>query len=297
MINDKEKTRVEHIEAIPSAQDADYEKRYNPRLAVPEYAAHFEKWTAMSAQARARMDGYLDVAYGSHPMEKLDLFRAKGASRGLLMFIHGGYWRALDKSQHSFVALPFVEAGITVAMVNYALCPAVSVEDIVRQMLQAGAWLYRNGGNFGAPRGRQFVAGHSAGGHLTAMMLAAQWPRFASDLPHKVFRGGLSISGLFDVSPILKTPSVNVDVRLDAQSARRVSPGLMPPATDAPLHVAVGGREQAGFHEQHALIKQRWAKVIAQDIPCPEDNHFTILERLADPQSALFEAAMRMMNG
>lgn len=287
---------MEHVAVKPAGKDAgDYEGRYNPRLAVPEYASHFEKWAAAAAQARKDLDVYIDVPYGSHPMEKLDLFRAKGRSRGLLMFIHGGYWRALDKSQHSFVARPFVEAGITVAMVNYALCPNVSLEDIVRQMLQAGAWLYRNGGNFGALPGRLFVAGHSAGGHLTAMMLAALWPKFAPDLPAKLFQGGLSLSGLFDVRPILKTPSVNADVRLDHTSAMRASPAFMPPATDAPLYLAVGGKEQAGFHEQHALIKRRWAKVIAQDVACPEDNHFTILERLADPRSALCKAALRMM--
>src|SRR5450759_4781343 len=101
-------------------QDAQYfESRYNPRLAVPEFAQHFERWAQRSERARSQMDGRLDVAYGTHPMEKLDLFRAKGASRGLLMFIHGGYWRALDKSQHSFVAQPLVEAGVSVAMVNY----------------------------------------------------------------------------------------------------------------------------------------------------------------------------------
>ena len=211
------------------------------------------------------------------------------------MFIHGGYWRGLDKGQHSFVATPFVEAGITVAMINYALCPAVTVEDIVRQVLQAAAWLYRNGGNFGAPHGELRVAGHSAGGHLTAMMLAAQWPRFAADLPAKIVQAGLAISGVFDVTPVMHTPSVNVDIRLDPGMAQKVSPVFMPPATDAPLYLAVGGREQDGFHEQHALIKRNWSKVVAGEIACPDDNHFTILERLADPQSALFKGALKMM--
>jgi len=280
-------------QAKPNAQY--YESRYNPRLAVPEYAQHFERWTQRSERARSQMDGYLNVAYGSHPMEKLDVFRAKGASRGLLMFIHGGYWRALDKSQHSFVAQPLVEAGVTVAMVNYALCPTVTVEDIVRQVLQAAAWLYRNGGNFGAPHGRLHVAGHSAGGHLTAMLLAAQWPRFAADLPARMVQGGLSISGIFDVAPVMNTPSVNVDVRLDSRMAKRVSPAFMPPATDAPLYLAVGGREQEGFHAQQALIKQKWGKVVAGELPCPEDNHFTILERLADRGSALFAGMFKML--
>lgn len=277
-------------------QDAQYyESRYNPRLAVPEFAQHFERWAQRSERARGQMDGDLDLAYGAHPMQKLDLFRAKGASRALLMFIHGGYWRALDKSQHSFIAHPLVEAGVSVAMVNYALCPAVTVEDIVRQVLLAAAWLYRNGGNFGAPQAKLHVAGHSAGGHLTAMLLAAQWPRFAPDLPARMVQGGLSISGIFDVAPVMNTPSLNVDVRLDARMAKKVSPAFMPPATDAPLYLAVGGKEQEGFHTQHALIKRSWSKVIAGEIPCPDDNHFTILERLADPESALFAGALKMM--
>ncbi len=274
-----------------------YESRYNPRIAVPEYAQHFETWAERSEETRKSLDCYLDVPYGAHQMEKLDLFRAKGASRGFLMFVHGGYWRALDKSQHSFVAKPFVEARITVAMINYALCPALTVEDIVRQVLQATAWCYRNGGNFGAPHHRLHVAGHSAGGHLTAMMLAAQWPRFAADLPAKVVQGGLSVSGIFDVTPVMNTPSVNVDVRLNARMAKKVSPALMSPATDAPLYVAVGGKEQEGFHEQHALIQGRWGGVVKGEIPCPEDNHFTILERLADPESVLFKSALRMVTG
>jgi arylformamidase len=277
-------------------KDAEYyESRYNPRLAVPEYARHFEGWARRSQQAREAMQGYLDVPYGEHPMEKLDLFRARGASRALLMFIHGGYWRALDKSQHSFVAQPFVNAGATVAMINYGLCPAVTVEDIVRQVLQATAWLYRNGNNFGAPAGPLFVAGHSAGGHLAAMTLAAQWPRFAPDLPAKVVRAALAASGLFDVEPVMNTPSVNVDVRLTTAMARRVSPAFMPPATDAPLYLAVGGREQEGFHDQHRLMKRAWTRTIAGEFACPEDNHFTILERLADPGSALFRGALGMM--
>lgn len=274
-----------------------YETRYNPRLAVPEFAQHFEAWTRRSEEARRALDGYLDIPYGSHPMQKLDVFRAKGASRGLLMFIHGGYWRALDKSQHTFVARPFVDNGVTVAMINYALCPAVTVEEIVRQVLQATAWLYRNGGHFGAPYHRLHVAGHSAGGHLTAMTLAAQWPRFAPDLPAKVVQSGLSVSGLFDVTPVMSTPSVNVDVRLTPAMARKVSPAFMPPATDAPLYVAVGGKEQDGFHAQHALIRERWAGVVKGEIPCPDDNHFTILNRLADPDSVLFKAALRMVTG
>lgn len=280
-----------------AASAQDFEQDYNPRLAVPDFAQYFARWGERSAQARAEMDGYLDVPYGSHPMEKLDLFRAEGESKALLMFIHGGYWRGLDKKDHSFVAREFVRRGITVAAVNYALCPSVRVQDIVLQTLQAAAWLYRNGSNFGAPSGRLYVAGHSAGGHLTAMTLAAQWPRFAADLPARVVQGAVSISGVFDVSPILNVPSVNVDVRLDAAQAALVSPAAMPPATDAPLWLAVGGAEQKGFHDQHRLLKRKWKKVIAGEVACPGDNHFTVLERFASADSELFGTTLGMLTG
>ena len=274
-----------------------YESAYNPRVAVPEFSDHFERWNKRSQQARETLSGraYTDVAYGADPLEKLDVYRAKGESQALLVYIHGGYWRALDKDIQTFVAPPFVERGVTVALINYGLCPVVRVQDIVLQVLQACAWLYRNGPNFGAPRERLFVSGHSAGAHLAAMTLAALWPKFAADLPKKVVQGSLSISGIYDVEPVMNTPSVNVDVRLDPQQARRVSPAFMPPATDAPLYTAVGGKEQAGFHEQNKLIRSQWKSIIKDDFACPEDNHFTVLDRFADPQSALFNGALTMM--
>jgi len=272
-----------------------YESAYNPRVAVPEFADHFERWRKKSAAARSALGGYRNVPYGPHPMQKLDIFRAKGRSRALLAYLHGGYWRALDKDDQTFIATPFVERDVSVAMINYALCPAVQVQDIVLQVAQACAWLYRNGSNFGAPAGRLFVSGHSAGGHLTAMMLAALWPKFSADLPARVVRGGLSISGVFDVEPVMCTESVNIDVRLTPGEAKRVSPVFMPPATDAPLYLAVGGKEQEGFHEQHSLIRSRWKSVVKEELVCPEDDHFTILDRFSDPASALFKGTMRMI--
>jgi arylformamidase len=280
-----------------SKDAAYYESAYNPRIAVPEFNDHFERWKKRSQQAQQALASraYTDVVYGTDPMQKLDIYRAKGESQALLIYIHGGYWRALDKSIQSFVAPPYVERGVTVASINYALCPAVRVQDIVLQVLQACAWLYRNGANFGAPRDRLFVSGHSAGGHLTAMTLAAQWPRFAPDLPKKVVQAGLSLSGVYDVEPVMNTPSVNVDVRFDAAQARLVSPALLPPATDAPLYTAVGGKEQSGFHEQNRLIRAKWKSIIKDDFACPDDNHFTILDRFADRESALFNGALKMM--
>ncbi|HZR70161.1 MAG TPA: alpha/beta hydrolase [Burkholderiales bacterium] len=278
-----------------SAAKIDYDLRYNPRLTVPDWQQAFARWDRGSEEARARLETYLDVPYGPGDAEKLDVFRSQGESRALLVFIHGGYWRSLDKKNFSFLAPALTRAGVTLAVPNYSLCPAVRIRDIVMQMVQACSWLYRNGPNFGAPARRLYVCGHSAGGHLTAMMLATLWPAYAGDLPRRTVQAGFSISGLYDLEEIRKTPSINGDVRLDPESARAASPVLMPPATDAPLYTAVGEKESEGFHIQNRLIAERWKKVHKGDLLSPGDDHFTVLERLTDSSSALHRALLAMM--
>lgn len=278
-----------------NADHTNYDLLYNPRLTVPEFPQIVERWQRESEKARARLDCYLDVPYGTDESETMDIFRARGASKGLVMFIHGGYWRAFDKKDSSFVATALADAGITVAIPNYALCPRVTVRDIVMQMVQAGAWLYRNGGNFGAPSANLHVIGHSAGGHLAAMLLACLWPAYARDLPRKPVMGTLAISGVYDLREIVKVPTVNCDVKLTERSALVVSPAFLPPATDAPLYTAVGESENEGFHIQNALIAERWKRVHARSIVCRGDNHFTALDRLTQADSELFKTALRMM--
>ena len=270
---------------------------YNNRKAVPDFQAYFDRWAARSEVVCKSMNDRMeqDVPYGDDIKETMDVFLPKGESKALMMFIHGGYWRSLDKAQHAFVASPFVDAGVTVASINYSLCPTVPMDRIVRQVVAASAFLYRNASDFAIPRKNMYVAGHSAGGHLTAMALACQWPEAGRGLPRKLFQGGLSISGLFDLRVLTSIPSINDDLRMTPEMAIQVSPALMKPPTDAPLHIAVGGQEIGGFKDQHRIIAQAWPGNIGADIPCPEDNHFSILESFADAQSGLFAASMRMM--
>ena len=278
-----------------NADKTNYDLLYNPRLVVENYQEIFDRWGEQSERARASLRCYLDVPYGPSEAEKMDVFCAQGKSRGLLMYIHGGYWRSLDKKRFSFVAPTLAEAGITVAVPDYALCPAVQVEDIVMQMVQACAWLYRNGENFGAPANRLHLCGHSAGGHLAAMMLCCRWPDYSPDLPKKVVGAAMSISGLYDLAEIVKVPSVNCDARLDERSALKVSPAFLPPATDAPLYTAVGGEENEGFHMQNRLIGDKWGKLRKTDIPCPGKNHFTVLDQVCDTDSGLFKAMLEIV--
>ncbi len=273
------------------------ESLFNNRAAIPDFQAYFDRWEAKSKATfqslRAQVEK--DVPYGDDIMETMDVFMPKGSAKALLMFIHGGYWRSLDKKQHAFVATPFVDAGVAVASINYSLCPAVSMEHIVKQMIAASAYLYRNAADFGVPRNRMYVAGHSAGGHLAAMALACLWPQVARGLPRKLFQAALSISGVYDLRVLTRVPSINADLRMTPEAARKLSPALMQPPTNAPLTISVGGREIGGFKDQHRLIAQAWSNHIAADIPCPEDHHFSILETFANPQSELFKASLRMM--
>jgi arylformamidase len=283
----------------PMDNDTAYlDSLYNNRAAVPDFQDYMDRWgTASDATCRAMNDRLeRDVPYGDDIMETMDIFLPDGESQALLMFIHGGYWRSLDKKQHAFVAAPYVDAGVAVASINYSLCPSVSMEHIVRQVIAAGAFLYRNASDFNVSRKRLYVAGHSAGGHLAAMALACQWPKVAPGLPRKLFQGGLSISGLYDLRVLTSVPSINDDLRMSSDMALMLSPALMPPATSAPLSIAVGGNEIGGFKDQHRIIAQAWPNNIGADIPCPGENHFSILNSFADPKSDLFRAALRMMD-
>lgn len=275
--------------------DAAIEIAFNPRKRTANFQEYFDRYDARSRDALAGADAYLDVPYGPHEKQTMDVFRARGPSRAVLMFIHGGFWRALDKRPFSFLAPELTRAGVTFANINYALCPAVTLEEIVRQVLQAGAWLYRNASNFGGSPQRLYVAGHSAGGHLVGMLLAALWPVFAPDLPKKVFQGGLAVSGVFDLRPLTGTAFLKPEVNFDLSVARRCSPIVLPPATDARLWTCVGGDEPQGFIDQNAAFGKAWRKVLAGDIAMPGDNHFSVVEKLADPASPLFKGALRMM--
>jgi arylformamidase len=274
---------------------AQFDLQYNPRTTIKNFQEYFDRAEARSLEALPELDGYVDVPYGPHEAQKLDIFRARGPSKAVLMFIHGGYWRGLDKRFYNFLAPALTRAGVTFANVNYALCPTVTIEEIVRQVLQAGAWLRRNASNFGGDPRRLYVAGNSAGGHLTAMMLAALWPVFAPDLPKKVFQGGLSISGVHDLRPLAGAAFLKPQVNFDLAVARRCSPVLMPPATDAKLWTCVGGAEPQAFQDQNASIAKAWKSVFAGDIKMPGENHFSVTEKLADPSSPLFRGALRMM--
>ncbi|MFA6616711.1 MAG: carboxylesterase family protein, partial [Hydrogenophaga sp.] len=227
--------------------------QYNNRTLVPEHGQHLSRWAEWSDAARQRPGVLTDVAYGLEPAEKLDMFlpaprRRKAAGLApVLVFIHGGYWRALDKSDHSFVAPAFTDKGVLVVVPNYTLCPAVTVPDITMQMVKALAWVHRHIAAHGGDPARVTVAGHSAGGHLAAMLMCTQWPRYAADLPPAWIRNALSISGLFDLEPLRHAPFIRDALRLTPAQVRRASPAYLPapvaPTAQGAVACVVGGAE------------------------------------------------------
>jgi arylformamidase len=273
-----------------------YEAQYNNRALVPEHPQIISNWVGESAKVRASARCELDLEYGTSYLEKLDLFFPETPSKALLVFIHGGYWRSLDKNDFSFLAPAFTRQGVTVALINYGLAPQVRIDDIVRQSRVAIAWLAQNARRYGADANKFFVCGHSAGGHLAAMMAATHWPSVSTTLPVDLIKGAISISGLYDLEPIRFT-AVNQDVRLDAAAAQRLSPAQMRPTGAMPIVMAVGGNESDEFKRQNQLLLERWSNLCPmQDIPLPGTNHFTVVEELGKAQSALHRAALAMMS-
>lgn len=280
---------------MPASTQA-IERGYNNRAAVPDYQDWFDRWAAASAETRNRAPARLDLRYGSGPRQTLDVFPAR-APRAALLFIHGGYWRSLDKSYHSFVADRFVERDVGVAVMNYDLCPHVGIARIVDQAREVVTWLSRHGAEHGLPAQRIVIAGHSAGGHLAAMMLATDWMALGVR-PHAI-RGAAAVSGVFDLEPLLLA-SMNADLRLDRASARAMSPTLLSPQLAVPLVLAAGADETSEFIRQTQLAWDAWPSCrprwMSQPLYVPARHHFSVVNDLADASSDLFRSVERLFS-
>jgi arylformamidase len=274
------------------------EAQYNNRARVPNFAQHLTRWAEASRLVREKSAAQLDVAYGSGAGETLDIFpaTAPAGSGGapLLVFIHGGYWRSLDKADFSYIAPALNAAGATVVLPNYALCPAVGIEHIALQMTQALAWLWRHAAQFGGDPARIGVVGHSAGGHLAAMLLSCRWKDVAAEMPAQPLSAALSISGLYDLEPLRHVASVQPDLQLTPASVRRLSPAFFPRPKGGKLYAVVGMDESDEFVRQNALIRDVWgptAVPVCETLPGL--NHFSVVEGLADARSRLHQLALR----
>lgn len=275
--------------------DENLENQYNARAAVPEHPAIQADWLRRSEQLRNSLDCKLNVAYGDSERQKIDLFYAGAPNRPLHMYLHGGYWQRGERSANHFMAEGLCANGINVAMVGYDLCPAVSLGDIVTQVRRALAWLWRNAPSLGFDGERIQVCGHSAGGHLTAMLMATHWPDQDAALPADLIQSALAISGVYELEPLTHT-SINEAVGMDADSAAENSPALLPPQVDAPFTAAVGGLESTGFREQARTLAEQWRDRTTgvEILEVPGTNHFTVVETLAR-EGVLLERALALL--
>ena len=266
------------------------EREYNNRKLVPDHPAYFERWEKDSAYVRKTLRCELDVPYGPAPRHRIDLFPAAGA-RGTLVFIHGGYWRSLDKGVFSWLAASWVAAGVNVAIPNYRLAPDVRIEDIVEDLIAASNWLFLDGVKHGIATEREVLSGHSAGGHLTAALFATPLSRFKFD-PARIV-GGVPFSGVFDFAPLLQF-SFNTDLKLDPDSAARLSLHDKKPAIAAPLVIAAGAAESSEFQRQSQLLARAWQPQVKSLLLLPGLNHFSIVDAFAERGQPLYDATLAL---
>lgn len=265
----------------------DYEVEYNNRARVPEHPEIFARWTRdaelyrLKAMEERRAE--LGLAYGESPRQTVDIFWPDaGRKAPLALFIHGGYWRSLDPSMFSHMAKGLNGRGVAVAVAGYDLCPQVTIAEIIDEMRHACLFLWQRTGQ------HLMVFGHSAGGHLAGAMVATDWQGLYPKMPADVVPAGYSISGLFDLAPLLQVESAK-DLRLDQAAVRETSPVLWPAPQGRVFDAVVGSLESAEFLRQSRIVTDAWGKAGAQTRyeEINGTNHFTVIDPLTDPQSAM----------
>jgi len=272
--------------------------QYNNRARFPNYVEHFTAWQDWSRATRAAIPAALDLAFGAAPEERLDLFPAEAPGAPLYLFIHGGYWYSLDKSDYSYVAEGMRPQGIATAVSNFGLAPAHDMDEIVRQNRAALVWLWRNAAALGYDRSRIYVAGHSAGGHLAALLMSTDWPRLAPDLPADLVKGACAIGGIFDLEPI-RLSFLNEKLHLTPEQVERHSPLQRRYAVPRPLLLIVAADESDEFHRQSRDMAEFWKGIgaPAELVVPPGLDHFDVVNQLRDPDCQLVHLQLRHMQG
>jgi arylformamidase len=276
---------------------ASLDSQYNIRSHVTDFATHLEQWELLSRQTEKEYAVIKDVSYGSLQGEQLDVYPSLLPQSKTLIFIHGGYWHMHDKTTFHFVAGAFRAYGITTILLNYPLAPAFLIDQILLSCRQAIYWLSQNLFQFNGDPRQIYVAGHSAGGHLAAMLLTTDWPRFNKNVSADIIKGGAAISGLFNLKPI-QLSYLNKILNMDSEAALRNSVIQLFPTSRSPLILVVGADETEEFKDQSKELYENWKKknFAVQLMQIPGQNHFSILATILYPTSILHRATLQLMN-
>lgn len=253
-------------------------------------------WNSRSLAFRQSSNCRLDLAYGPGPRDRLDYFPcAEPKSSPTVVFIHGGYWQRGDKSAYSFLAESFVKNGVSFAAINYDFCPGVRITQIVDQARKAIAWLWHHIDGLGGDREKLSIVGHSAGAHISGMMMTTDWPSCAEELPRNMFKGAILVSGIFDLAPLLST-SNNDLLHLDQAEAFSQSPINHAALTDAPQLIAYGEDETEEFkwqsHRYAATFESSNGRITRHVIP---GHHFDVLNELSDERCGFHRSALQFI--
>ncbi|MDR7306138.1 alpha/beta hydrolase [Rhodoferax saidenbachensis] len=266
---------------------AQIDAQYNPSIALADASAPGKHFVAQATKARATLKNHLDIPFGPTVHETLDIFPADTPNAPVFVFIHGGYWRAMSSKDFSGVALGLQPLGITTVVVNYALCPVVTIAEITRQCRAAVAWTLRNIAQYGGDPARVAVGGHSAGGHLSAMCLETAWDTDYG-LPRDPLKAAVLISGLHDLQP-LRYSYLQPMIQLDEHTVRHYSPAANVRTCPTPTWVTWGGAESSEFARQSALYHAA-AQALGNPTELravPGADHFTIVHELERSDSPM----------
>ncbi|RYZ08780.1 MAG: alpha/beta hydrolase [Comamonadaceae bacterium] len=276
------------------ANQEEVDRDYNPRLRAIDLEGVLGHYRQQSEAARRALPYRAGIAYGPTRAETLDIVPAERPDAPVFLYLHGGYWRANAARDFSHMAMGAHALGYTTVLVDYALCPTVTLDEIVRQVRAAAAWVLRHIAAWNGDPRRIVVGGHSAGGHLGAMLLCTPWQE-RYDLPDDPFAGAILVSGLFDIAP-LRYSYLQPAIQLDEGLVARNSPMLRARPCRTPMVLTWGGLEQPAFERQSAGMYRAWlaAGNPAQLMPQPEADHFTAIGGFERPDSALCTAMKAM---
>jgi arylformamidase len=267
------------------------EKQYNVRDSRADYETKIvPNWVYRSEEARKNLNCELNISYGDSEKQKIDLFYSEKEDDPTLIFFHGGYWQRGDKSVYNFLANSFVEHNINLILVGYDLCPKISITKIVDQSREALVWIWKNSQVLKIHSNKIIVSGHSAGGHITGMMMGTDWSKISNDLPIDLIKAGIPISALNLLEPIRYT-SINNALNMSQEEAKNQSPIFFPPVTNAMQLVVCGQKETKEFHRQSDIYVDAF-KTVNRKIDrynVPNADHFDEMNDLSNEDSEFFK--------